>query len=369
MRKRLIMTASICLILMVAVLALAPSCAEPAPAPTPAPTPTPAPAPTPTPAPAPAPEVIELTFNDHNPPPSGPAQSYDYWAQKVEEESGGRLKITVIHGGALFTGDEVYRAVQTGACDGGHYVVDREDGFLLNLLMTLPFMGWPEQHVEDKYQVLLDEFPEMQAEWEGVNVMHFMMMPPTHIHTVDKVIKTPDDIAGVKIFCAEATLAEIVKAVGGTAVELGIMDMTPSVQTGVVEGVLNHFPVLKVFGTLELTKCHTVFGDGGINITPMFTIMNTEVLNSLPPDLRDVLLTTGHYWFDKFKELDAADITSSVAYCEENNHTFTNLTPEEVAVWYDLVKEPLHDAWIAECEAAGLPGQAIYDRALELIAD
>ena len=312
------------------------------------------------------PEVIELTFNDHNPPFTGPAQAYDYWAEQVDAESGGRLKINIIHGGALFTGDEVYRAVETGACDGGHYVVDREDGFLLNLLMTLPFMGWPEQHVEASYQTLLDEFPEMAAEWEGVTIISFMMMPPTHVHTVDKVIKTPDDIAGVKIFCAEAILAEIMNAVGATAVEMGIMDMTPSVQTGVVEGVCNHFPVLNVFGTLELTKCHTVFGDGGINITPMFEIMNTEVLNGLPSDLQDLLLNSGHYWFDKFNELDAADIAGSIAFCEENNHTMTYLTPEEIKVWYDLVKAPLHDAWIAECEAAGLPGQEIYDRALEL---
>jgi len=320
----------------------------------------------PTPGPTPPPAVIELTFNDHNPPPSGPAQAYDYWAQKVEEESNGRLKINIIHGGALFTGDEVFRAVQTGACDGGHYVVDREDGFLLNLVMTLPFMGWPEQHVEDRYQALLDKFPEMQAEWEGVTIIQFMMMPPTHVHTVSKVIKTPTDIKGVKIMCAEATLAEVMNAVGATAVELGIMDMTPSVQTGVVDGAFNHFPVLFIFGTLEFTKCHTIFGDGGINITPMFEIMNTQKLNSLPPDLRDILLNSGHYWLEKFSELDAADIQRSVAYCKEQNHTFTYLTDKDIEEWYNLVKAPIHEQWIAECEAAGLPGQEVYNEALRL---
>jgi len=314
------------------------------------------------------PEVIELIVNDHNPPPTGPAQAYDYWAEQVEAESGGRLSIEVIHGGALFTGQEVYRAVETGACAGGHYVVDREDGFLLNLIMTLPFMGWSEQHVEAKYQTLLDEFPEMAAEWEGVTITSFMMMPPTHVHTVDigRVIKTPDDIDGVKIFCAEAILSEIMNAVGATAVEHGIMDMTPDVQTGVVDGVINHFPVLNVFGTLELLPYHTVFGNGGINITPMFDLMNTDVLNSLPPDLRDIMLNSSHYWFDKFNELDAADIAGAAAFCEENNHTMTELTPAEIEVWYNMVKDTIHADWIAECEAAGLPGQAVYDRALEL---
>jgi len=146
------------------------------------------------------------------------------------------------------------------------------------------------------------------------------------------------------------------------------MDMTPDVQTGVVQGVLNHFPVLNVFGTLELLKSHTVFGGGGINITPMFDIMNTDVLNSLPADLRDILVNSGHYWFDKFYELDAADIAAAAAFCVDNNHTMTVLTDAEVAVWRDAVKTQLIDAWIADCEAAGLPGQALYDRAVELIA-
>jgi len=363
--KQNLLLIPLALLLAISLIAIGCPAEETTPPTTTPPTTTP---PTTTPPTTTPPAVIELTFNDHNPPPTGPAQAYDYWAQKVEEESGGRLKITVIHGGALFTGDEVFSAVQNGACAGGHYIVDREDGFLLNLIMTLPFMGWPEQHVEASYQTLLDEFPEMAAEWGGVTVMTYMMMPPTHIHTVDigKVIKTPADIRGVKIFCAEAIGAEIMAGVGATAVELGIMDMTPSVQTGVVQGVINHFPVLNVFGTLELLPYHTVFGDGGINITPMFDIMNTDVLNGLPPDLKDLMVNSGHYWFDKFNELDARDIAGSQAFCEENNHTFTYLTPAEIQVWYDMVKGTMHDSWIAECEAAGLPGQAVYDRALEL---
>ena len=192
------------------------------------------------------PDVYDLVFNDHNPAGTGPALAQDYWAEQIENESGGRINISVIHGGALFAGDEVLRAVQTGGCAGGHYVVDREQGFLLNLVMTLPFMGWPDQHVENIFWTLMDEYPEFADEWEGVTIIGFMMMPPTHIHTTDLAISTPDDIKGVKIFCAEAASAQIMDAVGATAVEMGIMDMTPSVQTGVVDGVHNHFGMVKL---------------------------------------------------------------------------------------------------------------------------
>jgi hypothetical protein len=48
-------------------------------------------------------------------------------------------------------------------------------------------------------------------------------------------------------------------------------------------------------------------------------------------------------------------------------HKFTYLTPEQIKVWYDLVKGPIHDKWIKEAEAKGLPGEKVYKKALKLI--
>jgi TRAP-type C4-dicarboxylate transport system substrate-binding protein len=313
--------------------------------------------------------VYHLVFNDHNPPGTGPALAQDYWAEQVMLESEGRLEIEIIHGGGLFGGDEVYRAVETGACDGGHYVADRAEGFLLSTIMSLPFMGWPGQHVEDAYQTLLDEFDEMADEWEGVTILAFMMMPPTHIHTSGAEIYTPADMEGLKMVGAEASLVEALNAMGATGIAFDIMDMTPSVETNLIQGVMNHFPVLMVFGTLELLTCHTIFGDGGVNVSPMFEIMNTEVLESLPGSLQDILLNSGHYWFDKFYELDAADIAGSMQFALDNNHTMIELTDAQIAVFRDAVKNAVHQAWIDEAEAAGLPGQEVYDRAMELISE
>jgi TRAP-type C4-dicarboxylate transport system substrate-binding protein len=311
-------------------------------------------------------EVYHLVFNDHNPPGSGPAQAQDYWAEQVMAESDGRLEIEIIHGGALFAGDEVYRAVETGACDGGHYVADRAEGFLLSTIMSLPFMGWPGQHVENAYETLLEEFPEMAAEWEGVTILAFMMMPPTHIHTTGAEIHTPADLVGLKMMGAEAILVEMLNELGATGIAFDIMDMTPSVETNLIQGVLNHFPVLMVFGTLELLTCHTIFGDGGMDVSPMFEIMNTEKLESLPQDLQDILLNSGHWWFDKFYVLDQADIAAATQFALDNNHTMIYLTDAEIAEWRDAIKDTIHQAWIDEAEAAGLPGQEVYDRAMEL---
>ena len=316
-------------------------------------------------------KVIKLVVNNHNPPFSGPGQSVIHWAEEVNKQSGGRLELTVYSGGALLSGEEVYRGVQSGVVDIGIYVVDSHDGFVLNLIMGLPFMGWPEQHETGKlYQKLLDSFKEMRAEWEGVTIISFMMMPPTHIHMAKKVVVTPDDLKGEKIMGAEYMLNASMEAAGATPVHLDIGDMAPSLQTGLIDGIMNHFPVLKVFGALELTKTHTVFGDGGISITPMFVIMNTKVFNSLPPDLQKLLKDTANsVWYKTFRELDTADIVNSVKLCKDWGHTFTYLTPQQIKVWYDLVKGPVHDRWIQDAENKGLPAKKVYNKALKLIKD
>lgn len=280
------------------------------------------------------------------------------------------LELEIIHGAALFTGDEIYGQLESAGCDIGHYALDREDGFLLNLVLTLPFLGWPEQHFEDAFWTLMDEYPEYAAEWEGVTVISVMVMPGTQFHTVDTVIEEPDDIAGVKMFCAEATLVDIVNAVGGTGVELPITDMAPSVQTGVVDGVFNHFPVTMVFGALDMLHCHTIFG-AGINNTPMFLLMSTEVLESLPADLQDLIAgeESKAAWYEAFRGYDDEDIAASTGIAEANNDTFVNLTSSEIADWRAIIQEDVIDAWIADCEAAGLPGQEVYDQVMDMIAN
>jgi TRAP-type C4-dicarboxylate transport system substrate-binding protein len=239
------------------------------------------------------------------------------------------------------------------------------------MVISLPFMGYPDQRTTGLiYRDLLNEFPAMSEEWEGRNVkpVAWMMMPGTHLHNMVKEVRTPEDLAGMSIHCAEAVNVEVVEAAGGTAAELDIADMYMSLETGLLDGIFNHFPVLQIFGVIELPNYHTIFGDG-INKNAMLIIMNNDVFNSLPPDVQAIIEESGPVWHDMFLEADLGFQGFTMGVCQEAGHEFVYLTPEEIAVWQDLVKNTVHQDWIDECEAAGLPGQAVYDRALELIAE
>jgi TRAP-type C4-dicarboxylate transport system substrate-binding protein len=363
MRKTQLLVVIICLLLSMIVVIPGLSCAKE----TPTATPTTQPTATPTTQPTETAKPITVTVNDHNPAESTVAKAWDDWGAWVEQQSGGRLDINIIHGGALLANDaEAWQGTKDGVCDIAHYVVDSEQGFQLSLVMALPFMGWKEQHVEDAYWTLMNEFPAMANEWSDVKILSAMMMPPTQLHTIDKVVVTPNDIKGMRFIGAEAMTIKALAVAGATVADVPIPEMTTSLMTGLADGVINHFPVCGIFGALDVLKCHTVFGDGGINMTPMFAIMNKNFFNGLPADLQQVLIDSGPKWLEFQTSWDKISMDNAMTMCE--GHTFTNLTPEEITVWRDLVKEPIHDEWIAQSEAVGLPGQAVYERAVELAA-
>ena len=194
-----------------------------------------------------------------------------------------------------------------------------------------------------------------------------LMMPPSAIHNNKKVVKIPSELKGMKIHGAEFAAVQVMHTSGAAPVQLDITDMYMGLERGLIDGVMNHFPVCFVFRTLELMEYHTVFGDGGLNMTPMFAIMNADKFNSLPRDVQKILEDATPVWANEQYKLDFGLQQTAIDFCKQKNHTFTYLTPDEIKVWYDLVKKPIHDKWIKDAESKGLPGKAVYNETLRLI--
>lgn len=317
----------------------------------------------------PAKDVIKLTFNDHNPPKMPVSNSLIAYAKYIEEKSGGRVKIDVILGGALLKQDQAMRGVQTRVADAATYTMNKMDGFYLNDVITLPFMGWPGRDETTKiYWTLLKKFPEMRKEWEGATYRAFGMMPPVQMHWVDRVVRKPADVKGVKAFCTHAVYTESYAKLGGVPVDMDISDMYTSVERGVVEGVVNHMPVLNVFGVLELLESHTIFGEGGISMAPIGVIWNNDKYNSLPDDIKKIVDDGAQVYYDTFMKQERGYNAMVENKARKLGHTFIELTPEEIAEWRDIIKDAIHNKWIKEAESKGLPGHAVYNEVLRLIA-
>lgn len=331
-------------------------CAEPAPAPAPAPTPVPAPS-----------EVIELKYASAFPPPAPISKVAQSWADQIEELSGGRLKMTCFFGGSLVGSDEMYRAVESGITDVGHYTMGTDPGLTpLNLVITLPFLGLPSQAAGGPiHEELFNKFPELQKEYQGMKILSLCAAPPETMHFTNKEVHVPEDLRGMKIVATGKWWSEALKDVGAAVVSIPAQDLYMSFERGLAEGHIFNFIGARSLKTLELYKYHTIFGEGGCFMTTMQFMMNIDKWNSLPPDLQQILIETGKWHREALVESNKTDIQTGIDEAKAMGHTFTYLTPEEIQLWVDIAV-PVHEMWIAENEDKG-PARAIYDEVKRLI--
>ena len=124
---------------------------------------------------------------------------------------------------------------------------------------------------------------------------------------------------------------------------------------------------IAAFRTLELMKYHTHVGESGTSVTAGSYAMNIETFNSLPPDLQKIILDNSKIWEEEMIEITREEELGGMNAAKEAGHTFIDLTPEEIKLWYDLAK-PVHEKYLEENASAG-PIKAIYDRLQEMIEE
>jgi len=321
-------------------------------------------------APAETTEVFKLKFSEGNPEKSAVGQVHQRWADMIEEKSNGRIDMEMYFSGALASQAERLRSTQTGIADISYYSIGTDRTLMpLSLVTALPFIGMPADMAKttEIWWKLYDEFPEIQKEWESIQLLNGASMAPTQLHLTNKDARTPADLKGVKLISkGEQPLAMI--EMGATPIDLQIGDWYTSLERGLADGLINHFPVCYVFKVLELVKHHTIFGDEGATMDMALFIMNKDSWNRLPADLQQVLLDAGKWQDAEIISTDIKEIQTAVDAAKAANHTFTELNEQELEVWRQAAK-PAHDKWIAEFEAKGLPAQKVYDRCLALIEE
>jgi TRAP-type C4-dicarboxylate transport system substrate-binding protein len=330
--------------------------------------PTPAPAPTPTPTPTPPTEPITITFSSFGPSESADHQAFINWAKVVEEKSENRVKFDFYWNGTLLPVPETFRGVQEGVADMSDYVVGIDMGLLpLNEFARLPFLEWPS--VEEggpAYQEVLDKMPELMAEYKGLKPYAISMMPPYQLSTVKKVVRVPEDVKGMKII-AQTEMGEVMNLAGAAPVDIVLPEWFTSLERGVAEGVVTHLAVQYSTGMIPLFSNHTIFGENGIGCVPALKLINIDTWNKLPADIQKIFEETESLLLETLREADNFNVDGAIKQAQELDQTITYLTPEEIAVWTDLCKQPVEDEWIEQ--NGGADARALLEEAKSIIKE
>jgi TRAP-type C4-dicarboxylate transport system substrate-binding protein len=293
--------------------------------------------------------------------------------KNCEERSGGRLSFTIYWSNSLLNIREMPKGYADGIADVGPVPMNLyTDQLPLNsVIASQPFLGYESrQQAWDIYNQIHEEFPEMNQEIIdlGMTPVAYYPMAAYYLHMVDKdsEVRVPADLKGMKIITSKLEISQYLSDISAAPVDQPITEFYSSLEKGVANGLWNNWAILEGMKLVPLLHQHINFGATGSHLDFNVYVIRTETLNSLPDDLKTIMLEewTKAAAAQAVTEQESADRTYTDAQAQGD--LFVELTPDEVSQWADPI-QPINEAKIAEMAEGNPVAQDIYDRIQELV--
>lgn len=310
-------------------------------------------------------EEYELDFSHFFPPTHFMEEQVQQFAADLEEATDGRIKITSYPGASLAAPDEHFDAAATGSVDFSLSVHGyTPNQFPLSSVMELPFMTESAKKGSSVLWQLFNEFDEFDEEYAGTVPLWLYTTDPAQLYTVDKPVKSVEDLKGMRIRSPSPETSEWLEALGATPVSMPMNENYEALERGVVDGTIAPWEAVKTWGLDEVVNYVTV---GNFYATTMFVVMNEDLFNSMSEeDQKTIQELAGQRMVEKTGEVFDKVGQEAIEQAKEKGIEFYELSDDELDEWKEYIN-PTIDNWIKKVEDRGLPGQKVYDRAIELL--
>ncbi len=296
-----------------------------------------------------------------------PALVLDVWADQVEEASGGRIEIerypSMQLGGSP---PELMDQAVDGVADIVWTVVGYTPGrFPSTEVFELPFMVADARAASCAYWTMYEE--SMQEEFSAIHLLGTWVHGPGMFHTADPV-EVPSDLEGMQIRGGSRLVNQLLELTGATPVGMPVPAVTEALSRGVLDGTTIPWEVTAALRVPELVENHTEFEGNALYTLTFVLAMNNEAYAAMPEDLQQILDDNSGLDFSVFAggTQSDADGPAREAAVELGNNIITVDAATAEAEWLPVV-QPIYDTWIADLAEQDIDGQALIDRAQELM--
>lgn len=292
------------------------------------------------------------------------------WMDKVERESGGRIKF------------EAYPAMQLGGTPAQLY--DQAKDGVADIVWTLPGYSagrFPKTEVFELPFMMNTAEATSKAFWnyvqtvateefKDVHLLATHVHGPGVLHTKDRRVKTVADLQGMKVRGPSRQTTKMLGYLGAIPVGMPLPSIPDALSKGTIEGCVLPWEVIPSIKVQELTRFHSEFDPtvGALYTATCVMAMNKKRYESLPADLKKVidnnagLAVSG--WMGKTQQSN--DPAGRKTATDRNNTVYT--IPATAAQEFKRKAALVEVEWIADMDKRGQDGKLLRDTARNLIA-
>ena len=312
-------------------------------------------------------EKTTLRLHTFNSPKAIAVQRFlEPWAAEIDAASNGRVAVQVFP--AMQLGGrpaDLYGQARDGVVDLVWTLPGYSPGrFPLTEVFELPFVCGDAQATSEALTMFHRRW--MRDEYGDTHPLVFHAAAPGQLHTVDRPVRTLEDLDGLKVRAASRTVADMLEALGAIPVGMPVPQVYEALSRGVVEGAWIPWTIMRPFRLHEVTRFHT---EASLACTPFVLTMNKARYEALPLDLRRILDdTTGMALAGRLGQLWQEDEQRGRELAVQRGHPLLPLAEPEAARWREATASVV-DAWVVKVDALGYDGKALLADAKRLVSD
>jgi len=311
-------------------------------------------------------QEVTLRFQHFvSPKSANPTYFMQPWADKIEADSNGRIKVELYPfmqlGGKA---PSQYDLIRDGAVDGGWVIPGYQPGrFPEAEAMELPFMTTKSGEEASKAAWMFTE-KHLMDDFRDVHVIAAHMHGRGIVHKKGDPISRVEDFDGLKLRGPSRPATLLLDKLGANPVGMPVPAFPEALSKGIVDGGVITWEMSPSLKLNELTDSHTdVAGEKSLYNLYFIWAMNKDVYEGLPDDLKAVIDANSGLMASAWagRAHDTGDIEGR-ELMEADGNVIAELSEAETARIREL-GEAVTAAWIEEVTARGLDGAMLVEDA------
>lgn len=294
-------------------------------------------------------KTVSLRFTHFLPVKQKLNVGFSEWNAALKKATNGTLSFKMFPASTLGSARDHYDMIKRRVADMGLINPGYTPGrFPVVGAVNLPFMvgnGWKGASAMTRYYAKY-----APKEMSEIKMCHVFSHEPGTFHS-NKPIRVPADVKGLKIRTASSTISQYVISMGGSSVQVPIMESFETLQRGMVDGITVPWNSLITFNFGKVTRYHL---DTQLYVVVFVTGINKGVYDNLSDAHKKALDSTcTPDWAKRiYKPWYEQEVELRSKIMKEGKREILKIGSEEIALWRKAA-EPVYNQWGEDVKKLG----------------